>query len=257
MPYEPHIPDGQHLGRSRTEDGAYTGHLFDNETNDLTGHATWRWVEGSDEDYSSYEYEPPRELTPEEIERALVAAALIVLVIVKVVAVTTPLVVRLWKNKVVPAAQQRWRSARTLPARLIARVRKQPESASSETIVVLTAATVRADLADSSFTMTSAEWEARFKAMKIAGAFAEEQLRLLSGAHVVDGTVQSVNGAEQGAQQLTPQQFADRVRMMLEMNPALLSESATKELGRALEIPATLAIGTGKAVEPHSGSLAD
>lgn len=37
--FDVEVPDGQHLGFSRDTDGAYRAHLFDDETNDLVGHA--------------------------------------------------------------------------------------------------------------------------------------------------------------------------------------------------------------------------
>lgn len=69
MPFEPIVPEGHHLGASRTVDGAVTGHIFEDGTNELKGHAAWEWVDEPDEDRaSSYESSSTRSLTPEEEE---------------------------------------------------------------------------------------------------------------------------------------------------------------------------------------------
>lgn len=54
MPYEPIVPEGHHLGNSHTVAGAVTGHVYEDGTNHLKGHAAWQFVEEPSEpwDYS-------------------------------------------------------------------------------------------------------------------------------------------------------------------------------------------------------------
>jgi hypothetical protein len=78
--------------------------------------------------------------------------------------------------------------------------------------------------------MSRAEWEHRFRAMLAAGAFKEEQLRILSNARIEDG--EAVLEAQSTMEQLAPQQFADRIKLMLEANPSLLDEETSAELMR-------------------------
>ena len=71
MPYEPIIPKGHHLGTSHEVDGAVKGHIFEDGTNALKGHADWIWVDDPEPSYSySYTPEPPRQLTEEERRNA-------------------------------------------------------------------------------------------------------------------------------------------------------------------------------------------
>lgn len=104
MPYEPIVPEGHHLGTSHQVDDAVTGHLFEDGTNDLKGHASWRWVDEGDDDASStYEPEPPRPLTQEELELAAQVATLAAAFIVGVVIEATPYIKRWWNGKAIPA----------------------------------------------------------------------------------------------------------------------------------------------------------
>jgi hypothetical protein len=83
-------------------------------------------------------------------------------------------------------------------------------------------------VAESKIKMSSAEWEQRLKAMLAASAFQEEQRRILSNAQIED-EVHAI-GAAAKTEELTPQQFADRVQVMLQANPSLLTETSSAEL---------------------------
>ncbi|AUZ34995.1 hypothetical protein C3B78_11355 [Arthrobacter sp. PGP41] len=78
--------------------------------------------------------------------------------------------------------------------------------------------------------MRSAEWKERFRAMLAAGAFKDEQLRILSSARIEDDD--ALLETQGTMEQLTPQQFADRIKLMLEANPSLLDEETSAELRR-------------------------
>ncbi len=79
--------------------------------------------------------------------------------------------------------------------------------------------------------MTSAEWEQRFRSMLVAGAFAQEQMRVLSIARVDER--QTVLEEPTDAEMLTATEFVERVRLMLAANPALLNTSTAEALMQA------------------------
>jgi hypothetical protein len=224
--YEPVVPKGQHLGTSHEVNGAVTGHLFDDETNKLQGHAAWREVDEPEYDYSSPDNEePPRPLTQEEIEQIAELAALIIFGIVKAVAVTSPHIKRWWDEQVLPIAKSAWKR--------IPKPRngnRQVASAAPRAAFIASPGGVEIAVAESKITMSSTEWQQRFQAMLAAGAFQENQRQILSSAQIeVEDNALS---ARESAEQLTPQQFADRIKLMLKANPSLLNDSTVSELVR-------------------------
>ena len=243
MPYQPIVPEGQHLGTSHKVDGAVTGHLFQDGTNELKGHAAWRWVDEPEQDYSpSYEYEPsreptpeePRKLTPEERELAEKIAEIIVAGAVRAVVAATPHVKRWWNEKAVPPVKSAWK--RVSAQR---KANNQAAAATSSSVrpatFVASATSVELAVAEPKISMRTAEWEQRFRAMLAAGAFKEEQLRILSSARIEDGD--ALLETQSTMEQLTPQQFADRIKLMLEANPSLLDEETSAELMRVFSAP--------------------
>jgi hypothetical protein len=230
--YEPVVPLGQHLGTSHEVDGAVTGHLFDNETNKLQGHAAWREVDEPEYDYSSRDddndYEPPRQLTQEEIEQIAELAALIIVGIVKAVAVASPHVKRWWDERVIPTAKSVWKRI-PKPRNKKLQVVPATEASLSGPTFIASPTGVEIAVVESKITMSSAEWEQRFRAMLAAGAFQENQRQILSNARIEDDKAVE---PEQAAEQLSPQQFADRIKLMLESNPSLLDDSTVSELVR-------------------------
>ncbi|MCW2134522.1 hypothetical protein [Arthrobacter sp. VKM Ac-2550] len=238
MPYQPIVPEGQHLGTSHKVDGAVTGHLFEDGTNELKGHAAWQWVDEPEPDYSpSYEYEwsreptpaEPRQLTPEERELAEKIAALIVAGTVRAVAAATPHMKRWWNEKAVPPVKSVWKRV-TSPRRANSQAAAATSSSLSQATFVASATGVEVAVRESKISMGSAEWAQRFRAMLAAGAFKDEQLRILSSARIEDGD--PLLETQSKMEQLTPQQFADRIKLMLEANPSLLDEETSAELTR-------------------------
>jgi hypothetical protein len=230
MPYEPIVPEGQHLGTSHAVDGAVTGHLFEDGTNDLKGHAAWRWVDEPEQDDSpSYGYEPPRELTPEERELAEKLAALILIGIIKGVETAAPHIRRWWSEKAAPTMRSAWERI-TASGGPRGKVPVAPPPALEEIRVVMLGAGAETVVAESKIKMSRAEWMHRFRAMVAAGAFQEERQRILANARVDDED--ELVGSAGGLSELSPQQFADGVRLMLEANPSLLSEETSAELAR-------------------------
>ena len=228
--YEPVVPLGQHLGTSHEVNGAVTGHLFDDETNRLQGHAAWREVDEPEDDYSSRgDDEPQHHLTQEEIERLAELAALIISGIVKTVVVASPHVKRWWNERVVPTVQSAWKR---IPKPRSAKNQVAPASQASvsQPTFVASPTGVEIAVAESKITMSSAEWEQRFRAMLAAGVFQENQRQILSHARIEDDS--NALESQKATEQLTPQQFADRIKLMLEANPSLLNDSTVSELVR-------------------------
>lgn len=251
MPYEPIVPDGQHLGTSHNEDGAVTGHLFSDEGNKLQGHAAWRWVDEPEEDYSyghehehEHEDEPPRALTPEEIEAIAALAVLIVKGVAWAVVEGTPRFKLWWNERAVPAAKSAWNRV-TGPG---SKKRSTPEatfSPVSRPQFVASSSGVELVVTESKISMSSAEWEQRFRAMLAAGAFKEEQSKILSRARIEDdGAALEREGA---TEQLTAQQLVGRVKLLLEANRSLLDDETSAELMRVFRVrvkPSSYPIGT-------------
>ncbi|MCE0510390.1 hypothetical protein LVJ59_15175 [Microbacterium sp. KKR3/1] len=228
--YEPIIPEGQRLGTSHEHDGAVTGHLFD-EANKLQGHASWRRVDDDEADsYStSYENSSTRPLTPEEEELIEQITVLVLTVIVVGVQVAAPHVQRWWNKIALPAVREAWaRVKRRKPPTAVetvellevvdAQIAQEPEPGNS---LVLT---------DPVFTMTSAEWAERYRAMVAAGRFRDEQADLLRRAKIVDEAT-----ALAATEDLTPRQFAANIRHALTSNPELLTDETATELRLLLD----------------------
>lgn len=231
MPYEPIVPEGQHLGTSREHDGAVTGHLFDDE-NKLQGHAAWEWVNDPEDAYSpSYGEAPARELTPEERELIEQITALVLTLIVIGVQAAAPHVHRWWGGTAVPAMKRGWRR--------LTRRETSAEAETAELLQVIQAEIASAPepgselmLSDPAFTMSSVEWSERYQAMRAATHFRDEQERILAKAHIVD-EISAIHAS--GHETLTPAQFAARVRAMLAANPEALNEGTVGELQRLVE----------------------
>lgn len=227
MPFEPIIPDGHHLGTSRSIDGAVTGHIFEDGSNTLKGHAAWQWVDEPEQSYStSYEYQVPRELTAEERELIEKLAGMILAGIMIGVAAATPHVKRWWSEKALPAMKTTW--SRVTKRKVIGGgLEPSPPQASS----VVSEAGVEIILAEPKIKMSHAEWAQRFRAMLAAGNFRDEQQRILANAQVEDDDLALALEAGR-ARELTPAQFAERVKRMLAANPELLNDETATELMR-------------------------
>ena len=230
MPYEPIIPEGQHLGTSREVDGAVTGHLFEDGTNELKGHAAWRRVDEPQQSYPpSYDCVPPYELTPEEREFAEQLAARILIGIVIAIDAAAPHIKRWWDGRAAPAVASTWKRVTALRK---ANSKAAAGTASSVSCAALVASANGAGDVRSSISMTSFEWEHRFRAMLTARAFAEQQYRLLCDARIEDSDV--AVEARSTIEQLISQHAADRLKPMYETSPSLLDGETLAELVRVL-----------------------
>jgi hypothetical protein len=228
--YEPIVPDGQHLGTSHDFSGAVTGHLFSDGDNKLRGHAAWREVEDPEENHSSGQQdEPPRPLTPEEIERAAELATLMIVGIIKGLQWASPRLRRWWDGTAAPKLRVIWGKVRgrkdaieALHLRHVSGVTFAASPAGAEVAI-----------SESKIRMSSAEWEQRLRAMLAAGAFHDEQRRILATAYVQDD--ERVVEGSSSQQELSPQEFAQRLQAMLEANPSLLSDSSSAEIISVLQ----------------------
>ncbi|CAM5466851.1 hypothetical protein [Leifsonia shinshuensis] len=225
MPYEPVVPDGLHLGTSRTHDGAVVGHLFD-DNNELRGHATWEWVDEPEPEYEpGNDNRPPRHLTPEEVEAIAELAGLLVLGILKTVEVTAPVVGKWWNETAAPAMESAWKALATMRRKLI---KARTPRAAEQIVFIASPSGIEIEKIAPKVSMSRAEWEARFRAMLAAGEFKERQQRILANARIEESADYQ--------EQLTPQQFADAIQATLAANPALLDEATTAELMRILRV---------------------
>src|SRR5690625_4440698 len=102
--FDVEIPDGQHLGFSRGTDGAYRAHLFDDETNELTGHAElFETDEAFTQDAQYADAPHSAALTDEELAEALEALARLVLIVATLASAAAPHVRSWWQDIALPA----------------------------------------------------------------------------------------------------------------------------------------------------------
>ncbi|MDB5243833.1 MAG: hypothetical protein JWP57_4459 [Spirosoma sp.] len=229
MPYEPIFAEGHHLGTSHEVEDAVTGHVFEDGTNALKGHAAWRWVDEADAEGSAdYSYEPPPELTPEERQAAEFVAAALLAGIVLAVEAASPHVARWWRDKASPAL----RRAR---GRLFRRTRRRrsPAAVPAPSRFIASTAGVEEVLADTTIVMSRAEWEHRFNLMLAADHLANAQRQILETARIEESPLPTK--AVEPAEMLTARQFANEVRRVIEANPAMLTSETATELMKVLE----------------------
>jgi hypothetical protein len=81
--------------------------------------------------------------------------------------------------------------------------------------------------------MRITEWQQRFRMMLAAGAFRDAQWKMLSTARVEGGDALLV--LQDAMEKLSPQEIAERIRLMLEANPSLLDEETSARLMELLE----------------------
>ena len=218
----PYVPKGQHLGASHRVPGAYVGHLFDDETNELKGHAAWHMVDEPSATHSAvFVVDPPGGLTDEEraAETAMYIAAGVLLV-----ELATPFVRKWWDAKGALMMRSAWarrpwyqKRKAALAEQLALNQAKFRTSTTGVEIAVV----------DPAITMTNAEWAARYRAMVAAGDFEEKQRRILANARIEADDPSAEGGGI--PEQLTVQQFADRIASMLEANPSLLNPETSAE----------------------------
>lgn len=138
-----------------------------------------------------------------------------------------PRIAQWWKDTAARDIKSTWRKVTTLRKSSKGLAARAPSSSSNARFVASSTG-VEIAVAESKITMTSAEWEARYQAMLAAGAFTEQQRRILINAQIDDST--PALHAERTKEQLTPRQFADRIARMLEANPSLLNDETSESV---------------------------
>lgn len=238
--FDVEIPDGQHLGFSRGTDGAYRAHLFDDETNELTGHAElFETDEAFTQDAQYADAPHSAALTDEELAEALEALARLVLIVATLASAAAPHVRSWWqdialpamrsaKNGAVTAVRSRWdrvtAARRTGPPAVEIITPAEPAGGARSTELAVAFQEYQAR-------MSSAEARERFVRALLARAFSEEQLRLLRNARVDDDRPSALATAVAA---LTPAQVEDTLTVMLEKNPSLLGCESLHQLGMVL-----------------------
>lgn len=229
--FDVEVPDGTHLGVSRDTDGAYRAHLFDDDTNELVGHAELFTPPEHDEPqpepspvfvYLDDGYRSETEARePSETEKIL--GQLLLLGIVVAVEKAKPHVLRWWAEQARPALRAKRDGLAARRARRAGRRAGSDEAADGSAQEVLDAL----DAYKSS--MSSEEDRARFVAALTARLASEQQLAILRTARIEghDGPLD--------LGRLTADQIAESLTAMLEANPSLLApKAAAAELGRIL-----------------------
>lgn len=211
-------------------DGAKVGLLFDNETNGLVGHAPWREVDDEPAELHVHNYyvAPP---TPEEIqaqrEHDEAIEALITLVLVAAVKATPH--VRRWVNeKAVAPVRSAW-ERRSVARKAKRGATDDVPSLEREVTFIASATGVEIAVPATEIRMSRAEWDERVRAMEAAGAFRDEQLRILASARI-EGDVVSLDTPD-AAEQLTAAQFGRSIGLLPAGSPPLFVGEAAPRQG--------------------------
>jgi uncharacterized protein (DUF39 family) len=222
-----HIPDGAVLSSSRTTPGRHSPLTRDSGTHQL-GQVTLSEVDESNETS-------------------------------KLVTTVALLVIAVAMEKAAPHVKQ-WVKDSTVPAmkasreRMAKAVRRGKRAKNTQISVVVEPAiagpsTEVAEAVDTpAVTMTRAEWLERFRLMLVAGAFHQEQWRLLSAARVEDGD--DVREVQRAMENLSPQQVAERMRQALEANRSVLDPETSAAMAK---IFAGIRVDDGKHALPSGG----
>jgi hypothetical protein len=237
--FDVEVPEGTHLGVSRDTDGAYRAHLFDDDTNELVGHAElFEPVQDAAEAPTEpspvfvyiddrYEYEA-RVREPSEAEKLV--GNLLLLGVLIAVEKAKPHVKEWWAEQARPALRAKWNGlAESKPSRTSRRTSVKA-SATSGAAVDESPNEVLDALDAYKVSMSSEEARARFVTAVSARLVSEEQLAILRNARIegIDGPLE--------LKALTPHQIAEALAAVLEANPSLLdADRAAAELGRLLK----------------------
>ncbi len=244
------VPDGQHLGRVRGEDGEYRGLLFDTDNN-LVGHAHLSEVDDTDEDDGgSYAQPPDDDLDLEDLVRNLQALVDLAILVAAAAEAAAPHIKRWWNERGRSFVISRRDKAKASFARMAKRLRRRSDATPSGRAELVETAPVAdpTDLVKSyqelRVTMTSAEAKERFVAALLAKEFADAQMRMLHSARIVD-VDESVTELESVVQSLTPGQVGSVIEQLLAENPALIQQDNLAELAAVLDssqraLPASL-----------------
>jgi hypothetical protein len=231
------IPDGMHLGFSHDSAGARRAHLFDDETNELVGHAEL-FEPADDERVGSVPYAEPVYIyvndarsNEQDDELAEALRALVRLGIIVAAEKAAPHVQRWWNDTALPSLKKtrkklpRLRRSKDHVSVVDSRVPAEAMAEASQDVFAALEA-YRAS-------MSSAEARDRFVAALVARHFSDMQLRLLR-----DARIQDEDGAREpqtAMESLTPQQLEESITLMLDANPSWPDEDTLAQLRNMLD----------------------
>lgn len=198
--------EGADLSRSRQKPGDYSPLTRDRDTHGL-GHVTLSDIDEDENDESG----------PAAGYAALAALGL-------VAAATAAPYVRQWLvDSAAPALKgqrDRFASAIRRGRRSSGTVASDAEAATADSMEVATSVSCPG------VSMSSAEWQERFRLMLLAGAVQDEQWRMLSTARIENGDLLEV---QQAMQSLPPEQVAEAVSVALESRGSSLGTGTVDE----------------------------
>ncbi|MCB1284278.1 MAG: hypothetical protein KDB20_08125 [Microthrixaceae bacterium] len=253
------VPDGQHLGRARGEDGDYRGLLFDADNN-LVGHAQLSEVDDTDEDdHRNHRQPPDDDLDLEALVKDLQALVDLAILLAAAAEAAAPHIKRWWNERGRSFVLARRDKAKASLARLSKRLRRRSEPTPDGRAMLVDPVPPSdpTDLMHSyqelRVTMSSTEAQKRFVAALVAREFADAQMRMLHSARIVDAD-EPVFELEGVVQALTPGQVGSVIEQLLEENPSLIQQdnlaelaarlaSAHRALPASLDVPAVRASG--------------
>lgn len=216
--FEAEIPEGTHLGFAQSPEGGMRGLLFDNETNELIGHAQFFEVAEGDQ---ADEGHPDSPLVDDDAVVAAIAVALAALA-----AYAAAPYVKQWLNEKAASALE---TARDRVKESFKKRTKRMTDSSDPTNDV--------ELSDPSFapTITSDEARRRFAEAVGATAFAQAQMDFLGRATVTDddGSLARLTSLSQ----LTPQHVEEAIQLLLEADPSLLERVGLASLESGSPFP--------------------
>ena len=249
--YRVKLKEGTHLASSQDTPGTYRGTLYDDNSNQLVGHAEWEKVDESEyeRDYS-YDYSLDQqdvELSPEmqKLAQAMgeAIAAATMYVLTKYVA---PPVKHWWQNEAVPTIREKWKiftDKRKDKSSL-----KDKRKSNLHTNEIVTADEIVQDMFSHELEeayekymndMTSEEAQRELLDVFILLALLTAKIRKLSNARIIENGDAPTEylGGQKILERLTTPEYISCINQILESNPQLLEEKTanlTGILGRNL-----------------------
>lgn len=224
--------DDDDLTPGRKREGGLHQNLFDRDGN-LKANA--RFIPAEDDEplvITETVYLPieERRRTCEDEQFEAIVNAVVSHLIDRGIAAAKPYAQRLWREKSVPVIDNRrdqmkhaWRKRAT------AKDRREPSAQAKHVTVVESTELVQAEAERPR--MSRSEAEARYLAALAARAYSDEQMRLINGAEIIDGS--DVDELEQTLAELPPAQLRRLVAALVK-DPGLLREDSLAQLASAL-----------------------
>jgi len=224
------VPEGMRLGMVKDSEGV-RGLLFDDKTNKLVGHAELFEVD-DDEDGEKPDPEPI-DRDDEYDEWVDLLSQLLTAALIAGIEKAGPPIGRWMRTRAIPAL-------RSAPARAKTKLSRPSKSKEAGTIDQIAPSETEASadgeqigIATLGPTMTAAEARQRLTAAVMATAYAQEQMRLLHHAQILDDDEPLALG--QALNELSPEGVQHVVRSILEDDPSMLGAGSLTAFVLALE----------------------